>query len=41
MPSLSCIAVIAYRLNRDGQQKWEDEYEATPLQPNKTSTNCA
>ena len=28
MPSLFRIAVIAYRLNRDGQQKWEDEPEA-------------
>jgi hypothetical protein len=31
MPSLFRIAAIAYRLNRDGQQKWEDEPEAAPL----------
>jgi hypothetical protein len=41
MPSLFRIVVIAYRLNRDGRQKREDELEAATLQPNKTSTNCA
>jgi hypothetical protein len=41
MPPLFRIVVIAYHLDRDGQQKWEDEPEAASLQPNKTSTNCA